>query len=238
MTQPLATSVRGSYGQPASIRIGRVTGVNPLQVSVQGVVFNNVGTIGNLVPFVGMAVQLIGQSTANGSDPTSWVVLGPSSAPFTGPTLPGNPTTPSMDNPPLARLRQTVAQAVPTAVSTAMVFDVDDVDTVTGWNGTSGYVSQVNGRYLCSGGLSFAANATGVRTVQWAINAVDQAGTGVSVPANAATSQRIAARTELLFLRAGDILTLTGFQNSGGNLNTAVNNVEQASMNVLWVSHS
>lgn len=231
MTQPLATSTRLAVGQPASIRVGRITGVDPLQVSVQGAVFDNVGSIGNLVPFVGMSVLLIGQSTTTGSDPTSWTVLGPS-------FMAGTPSTPSVDNPPLARFRQTIAQSIPNAASTAMVFNSADVDTVNGWDGTSGYVSQVDGRYLCSGGLTFAANATGVRTVQWAIDGIDEASTGVAFPGNSAVSNRITARTELLFLRAGQVLTLTGFQNSGAPLNTAVTGVEQASMNVCWISHS
>jgi hypothetical protein len=238
MTQPLVSSVQGAIGQPASVRVGRIVGVDPLQVSVQGVVFNNVGTIGNLIPFVGMSVQLVGQSTATGSDPTSWVVLGPAAVPFTGPTPPGGPSTPTMDNPPMARLRQTVIQSIPNAASTAVIYDVDDVDTVSGWNGTSGYVAQVAGRYLCSGGASFAANATGVRTWQWAIDGIDQPGTGTLLLAHAASSNRNSPRTDLLYLNAGETLTLTVFQNSGGALNTAVTNVEQATLCVSFMSHS
>lgn len=239
MTSPLVGAVQRNPGQPSSVRIGTVTGVNPLRVSVQGAVFNNVGTIGNLIPVVGMSVVLLGQSNNSGTDPTSWLAMGISGVPFTGPVdeIP-SPYPPSLGNPPMARMRQTAAQSIPNATSTPIVFNVADVDTMGGWNNSTVYEAKVAGRYQCSGGVSFAANATGLRTVQWAIGGVDQPGTGISVPANAVTSQRLAARTELLYLRAGETVSLTAFQNSGAGLNTAVTNVEQASMNVLWVSHA
>lgn len=239
MTSSLVEAVQRNPGQPSSVRIGTVTSVNPLRVSVQGAVFNNVGTIGNLIPVVGMSVVLLGQSNNSGTDPTSWLALGVSGVPFTGPvTQAPSPYPPSSGNPPMARMRQTAIQSIPTASSTAIAFNTANVDTMGGWNGSHAYEAKVAGHYLCSGGVSFAANATGVRTVQWAIGGVDQPGTGVSAPANAATSQRLCARTELLYLNVGDLLSLTAFQNSGAGLNTAVTNVEQASMNVLWVSHA
>lgn len=239
MTSSLVGAVQRNPGQPSSVRIGTVTGVNPLRVSVQGAVFNDVGTIGNLIPVVGMAVVLLGQSNNSGTDPTSWLVVGPAGAPFTGPvTQIPSPYPPGPGNPPMARMRQTAVQSVPNNTSTAIVFNVADVDTMGGWNNTTTYQAVVAGRYQCSGGMSFAANATGVRTVQWAVNGVDVLGSGVLIPASAAATQRISVRTELLYLAVGDTLTLTAFQNSGGALNTAVIGVEQASMNVLWVSHA
>lgn len=78
MTQPLATATRVSVGQPSSVRIGVVTSVNPLAVTVQGKVFlsSALGVVGDYLPSVGDIVALLGQSSNSGSDPTSWLVLG------------------------------------------------------------------------------------------------------------------------------------------------------------------
>lgn len=72
----LAEAVQGAVGQPASVRIGVVDSIDPTVVSVQGVVFEEVGFLDGYVPEVGDTVALLGQSTEAGSDPASWLVLG------------------------------------------------------------------------------------------------------------------------------------------------------------------
>ena len=64
-------------GQPATVRIGTVIGVNPLVVSVQGGTFDSesVGVAGFYVPAVGDVVALLGQSAIS-ADGSSWLVLG------------------------------------------------------------------------------------------------------------------------------------------------------------------
>lgn len=71
----LAQAIHDVMGQPATVRVGLVESVSPLQVSVQGVVLDDVGTI---APFlsVGDGVALIGQPPEQGADPSSWLVLG------------------------------------------------------------------------------------------------------------------------------------------------------------------
>lgn len=75
MTSPLANQVAEAVGEPSSVRIGTVTQVSPLKVDVQGTEYTNLGRIGPC-PAVGQTVALLGQSTAAGSEPTSWLVLG------------------------------------------------------------------------------------------------------------------------------------------------------------------
>jgi hypothetical protein len=75
VTFPLAGEVKAAVGQPSSVRIGVVTQLNPLIVSVQGVDFENVGLAAG-APAVGDNVALLGQSPVSGSDPTSWLALG------------------------------------------------------------------------------------------------------------------------------------------------------------------
>lgn len=78
MTHPLATSVQGAVGQPSSVRVGTITSINPLVLSVQGSSFQGsaVGVLGSYVPQVGDNVSVVGQSSSAGSDPTSWLILG------------------------------------------------------------------------------------------------------------------------------------------------------------------
>ena len=72
----LAEAVQGAVGQPASVRIGVVQNVDPLEITAQGVVFEDVGFLGSYRPLVGQTVALLGQSSGAGSDPASWLALG------------------------------------------------------------------------------------------------------------------------------------------------------------------
>ena len=75
MTSPLANQVAEAVGEPSSVRIGTVTSVSPLLVDVQGAIYKDLGLIGACPP-VGSTVALLGQSTAAGSEPTSWMCMG------------------------------------------------------------------------------------------------------------------------------------------------------------------
>lgn len=68
-----ADQISKNRGQPATVRIGTVTSVLPLVVSVQGTEFTNVGSVGDLA--VGDVVALLGQSAVS-ADGSSWLALG------------------------------------------------------------------------------------------------------------------------------------------------------------------
>lgn len=72
----LADVIQSAAGQPASVRIGQVTSTSPLTIDVQGASFRSAGVLSSYTPVVGHVVALLGQSTASGTDPTSWLVLG------------------------------------------------------------------------------------------------------------------------------------------------------------------
>lgn len=72
----LADVIQTAAGQPSSVRIGKVSSLSPLTVNVQGAQFTNCGVLSSYTPVVGHVVALLGQSTASGTDPTSWLVLG------------------------------------------------------------------------------------------------------------------------------------------------------------------
>lgn len=76
MTQPLAQAVRAVPGQPSSIRVGTVVSTAPLTISIQNVVFTDVGVLTSVPLQVGNPVVVIGQSPVSGSDPASWLVMG------------------------------------------------------------------------------------------------------------------------------------------------------------------
>jgi hypothetical protein len=71
----LTQQIAAAPGQPATVRIGRIASVNPVTVSVQGVVFDDVGYVQGHTYALGDTVALVGQSNASGSDPASWLVL-------------------------------------------------------------------------------------------------------------------------------------------------------------------
>ena len=79
MTSPqLPAQIQATPGAPSSVRIGTVTGINPVIVSLQGTVLEDVGFLGSYVPAVGDSVVLLGQSSTVSTDPTSWLALGSS----------------------------------------------------------------------------------------------------------------------------------------------------------------
>lgn len=141
----------------------------------------------------------------------------------------------------LARLRQTVAQTLTTAVGAAVLFDTEDVDydaahsTITN---TSRYTAQTAGYYLVSGTCGFVGNATGIRRIWFTVNgtAVNGSEVGFGAVPNAGALE-ITAPATLVYLSVSDYLELYAYQSSGGNLNTEVSSPVFPMMSVLWVSN-
>lgn len=144
-------------------------------------------------------------------------------------------------NRPAAKLRQTVAQAIPNNSPTALTFNVEDLDSDPDGIGghstssnTSRYTCRYPGWYRVGGGVSVANNGTGVRVLSWAVNGTHVAGSDVLAFAASGNSIRLSARADLIRLNEGDYLELRIYQSSGGALNTAVTNDEQSTMSVTW----
>lgn len=141
--------------------------------------------------------------------------------------------------PPIANLRQTAAQSLTTAVVTALTFNTEDVDSAGGHDNVtnnSRYSANYAGWYQVSCGAAFSANATGQRFVQLKVNGSDANGTGAEINATAALNCLVAGRTTLIYLNVSDYVEAYAFQNSGGNLNTAVTTYEHSSLTVQWRS--
>lgn len=150
-----------------------------------------------------------------------------------------------LSNPPILRIRQTAAQTITTSTVTYINFDTEDVDSsgmhsnVTNpMNATAVYP----GWYWCSGGVGFAANATGFRQVFWAYNGSSSGVLGAGsdqTTVTAAATARIPIGATLIFMNVGDNVRIGCFHNVGSNLLTAVTNAggEQPSMALTWASN-
>lgn len=144
-----------------------------------------------------------------------------------------------LGGPPMAQLRQTGAQSLTNGVGTAVTFDTEDLDNFNGHDtttNTSRYTCQAAGWYQVSGGVCFAANATGRRGGWWLKNGSVVAGSESIVPAHASTVDT-PLRTIIVSLAVADYVELAAFQDSGGALNTSVAAAQQhPMMTVRWVA--
>lgn len=142
---------------------------------------------------------------------------------------------------PIFRGRQTVVQSVASGSDADLTLDTEDVDSAGGHStvtNTARYTGVYPGWYSRMGGGAFAANATGLRAVNWGTNSVTDNGTGVLFQAHAAASNRIAARGDIVYLNgSSDYITMRVFQSSGAALNTAVAGVEQSNVVICWESN-
>lgn len=135
---------------------------------------------------------------------------------------------------------QTSAQSLTDGVAAALTFNSEDVDSAGGHStstNTSRYTAVYPGWYRASAGVSFAANATGLRALEIAKNGALINGSGVILPAISGVSHRMTSRTILSFLNVGDYLEAFAFQNSGGALNTAVSGIERPTFTICWESN-
>jgi hypothetical protein len=130
------------------------------------------------------------------------------------------------DEKPQADLQQSVAQSIPSGTATALLFDIESLDTANGHStttNTSRYTCQTGkgGWYNVTGVVGFAANGTGARqaTIRtnaatiWAqvtVNAVTGGGgTGIYIG-------------KKLFLAAGDYVEIFAYQSSGAAVSTSL----------------
>lgn len=143
---------------------------------------------------------------------------------------------------PVAKLRQATLQTLTNGTFAAVTFDAEDADNYNGHT-TGGsndrYTVPLAGYYLISGSVSFAANVTGPRAVEVTVNGTALAGSDNN--ANAVTGgnvTRMSARPLVALLAVNDIVRLSAFQGSGGNLDTNVGSGAefQSQMSIVWVA--
>lgn len=133
------------------------------------------------------------------------------------------------------RTRRTTTQSLTNATLTAIQFGVEDYDTATyhdnSTNNTRLTVPQA-GKYLISGCLEFAANATGVRTAGIRLNGSTYVASQGS-SSMGATLTTVVNVTTVLDLAANDYVELIGYQSSGGALN--VQGSQMTNFSATWL---
>jgi hypothetical protein len=125
----------------------------------------------------------------------------------------------------VARITNSAAQSLTNNTDTKLVFNTASSTPASASYDPQGWFNNANdsidigqdGFYCITANVAFAANATGRRAVTLVLNG---AGTGsVQVAASPTGGTNLSVTTNL-YLFAGDQVTVNGFQNSGGALNT------------------
>jgi len=107
-------------------------------------------------------------------------------------------------------------QTLTTSVQTKIVFGAVDSDPLAICDLTNEQITiPRTGRYIVTGHLAWAANATGARYLIIDRNGVTLTSAQLYAAANAIQQQSV---TVSAYLTAGDVLQLHGLQQSGGNL--------------------
>lgn len=236
MSQPLVQAVQAVPSQPATVRIGLVTSVDPLSVSVQGAVFIGVGKMASyFMPVVGDVVALVGQSALT-SDAASWLVLGR--------VDPGSDGAAEFTVPQVKAWNSTLVSMLD-AATTVIPLQTELWDS-TGTmhdsvSNTSRLVAPIDGRYLILANLGFAFSAAGRRICQIRLNANGSGVGGIAISeenhmASPLGSAVIGTKFEY-DLVAGDYVEMFGNQTSGGALGSAAV-VHQTWMSMRWMSES
>jgi hypothetical protein len=118
-------------------------------------------------------------------------------------------------------------QSLPNNTSPTILLDTASTTPTTGTYDPNSWFSNANDRitigqdgfYAVSANIAFAANATGRRAVNIIVNGADAG--GIQVLASPAGSTILAVSTNL-YLAAGDLVTMSAVQQSGGALSTVV----------------
>lgn len=212
MVASLPGRITAVSGAPATMRVGKISSTTPLVLTVQGATFSGdaVGVLGSYVPGLGDTVTVVGQSKTQGSDPSSWLILG-ASVPFTdsGPV-------------PQVRAYQTGAQATADGVAVAVTFQAQNWDTHEIHSTTvnpSRFTVPIDGRYSISSSVSYSINATGRRSISLRINGGAAIIADVAYQAVSGSFTMIQNHAEA-DLMAGDYVEAYALQFSGGALNT------------------
>jgi len=125
---------------------------------------------------------------------------------------------------PHARVRRSTTQSIPNAAATAMTFDTQDTNVGALWaaGNPTRLTAPRTGFYAIGVYASWAANATGVRTIQLRSNgSVDNATDGrLNFGGTYGINQTMAT---MMQLNANDYMEMMMFQDSGAALNVSVN---------------
>lgn len=140
--------------------------------------------------------------------------------------------------PPLCVAKQTSAQSLANATSTAITLDAEDKDS-DGMHSNSVNPSRLTavtaGWYSAQTTINFAANATGLRLATFYING-SEVGRRTEITNGGAVFSTAISTAGTMYLAVGDYLESRAWQNSGGSLNTAPAGTDLPYLQARWVS--
>lgn len=143
-----------------------------------------------------------------------------------------------LTGPPLCVTRATVLQTLPTGAWTSLLFDFNEKDSDGGHSvitNTNRYTSQTIGWYDVVATAAFVVNPTGSRGARLLKNGASVPGRGNLVPSINVDTLAVQV-SGTVFLAVGDFLEAQAWQNSGGNLNTAVLSDLTSYWSLRWVA--
>jgi hypothetical protein len=121
-------------------------------------------------------------------------------------------------NPPAVIVGRNAAQSIPHNAATLYTFDTEIFDNYAMFAASSTAITIVDdGVYQVTAWANFAANATGIRVCEILYNGTILLST--ATPAPSAGDGRLALGSAFSAV-AGDVFTVSGFQSSGGALNS------------------
>jgi hypothetical protein len=149
--------------------------------------------------------------------------------------------------PPIANLRQTVAQTLTSSTFAPLTFDAEDIDksiTVGGHDNVTNntrWTCVYAGYHQISGGIGFSNLSTpgGRRGGHFAINGTLVSGSSnlFAPAAGGGAAGSLAARSVIVYLFAGDYVELRGYFEGGGTLLTNISAEDQSHMSIRWISN-
>lgn len=133
------------------------------------------------------------------------------------------------------RASKTSTQSIPTGTNTTITgWTSVDFDDSAMFNSTTGEVTiAVSGTYSVSANVSFAGNATGIRSFYVVKGTTNQFVSGVAA---GSASGNIVNGSGLVKCNAGDIIKILAFQSSGGALNVGDGIAEDTTLSVFRLS--
>lgn len=141
--------------------------------------------------------------------------------------------------PPIAKLRQTVAQTLTSGVITPITFDAEIVDSDV--DGVGGHSNSVNpSRFVCrypgwyglAGRPAYQNTATGSRMGSLAVNSVELAGARFFIEAS--VCDFLPMTVSEAYLNTGDYAELFAFHTNVATLDTEVGSADSQSVLNVW----
>lgn len=141
-------------------------------------------------------------------------------------------------NPPIARIRQGVAQSIPNAANTAITFDASDFDTYSGHSNVTNntrYTTVVPGYYQIAAIVNILTTTSNGAWAFLRLNGTTAISplTAGPVP-SASTSRSWFVDSLLWFLNVGDYVELIVNQNDGSAKNTNIGSNQYCVMTIKW----